>query len=81
MIAWLKCAAKNREPVCLRTQCILSTTSPSTSTSTAVLDLEKLRLPSLDAHSDSVAAHKPWTYVGAIGSPKEVNFVLFRILL
>ncbi|KDP39610.1 hypothetical protein JCGZ_02630 [Jatropha curcas] len=62
-------SAKSREPVCFRAQCILSTTSPSTST--AVLDLEKLRLPSFEAHPDSLVANSPWTYVGSIGPPKE----------
>lgn len=60
-----------RDPICFRAQCILSSTS---STSTAVLDLEKLRLPSFEAHSDSVAANSPWTYLGAIGPRKEETF-------
>ncbi|KAJ9179832.1 hypothetical protein P3X46_008150 [Hevea brasiliensis] len=62
---------RNRESICFRAQCILSTTSR---TSSAVLDLEKLRLPSFESHSDSVAANCPWTYVGAIGPPKEATF-------
>ncbi|XP_065853347.1 RNA polymerase sigma factor sigB [Euphorbia lathyris] len=64
--------AKSRDPVYFRAQCILSTTSPSTSTT--VLDLERLRLPSFEAHSDSVTAKSPWTYVGAIDPPKEATF-------
>ncbi|KAL5767718.1 hypothetical protein ACOSP7_014314 [Xanthoceras sorbifolium] len=65
--------SKNKEPLCFRTHCILSTTSPSTSTATAaVLDVEKLRLPSLEDHSNSVAANRPWTYIGAVG-PAEAN--------
>ncbi|WCJ27682.1 RNA polymerase sigma factor sigB [Euphorbia peplus] len=63
---------KCRDPVYFRAQCILSTTSPSTSTT--VLDLERLRFPSFEAHSDSVTAKSPWTYVGAIGPPKEATF-------
>ncbi|CAI0433370.1 unnamed protein product [Linum tenue] len=46
-----------------RAQCALSTT---TSPSTAVLELEKLRLSSLEPHSNSVAANKTWTYTGAV---------------
>ncbi|KAJ4850045.1 hypothetical protein Tsubulata_044626 [Turnera subulata] len=52
-------------------QCSLSTASPSTSTSTAVLDPEKLRLPWIESHS--VAASRSWTYTGTIGPPKEVG--------
>lgn len=67
-------AAKNREPVCFRAQCVLSTTTTSTATTT-VLDVEKLRLPSLEVHSNSVAANRPWTYIGAVGPPTEVKLV------
>nr|QKY65004.1 plastidic RNA polymerase sigma-subunit 2 [Passiflora contracta] len=66
--------SKNREPVWLRTQCSLSTTSPSTLSSTNVLDPENLRLPSIGSHTDSVAANRPWTYTGAIGPPKQPAF-------
>ncbi|CAK9144807.1 unnamed protein product [Ilex paraguariensis] len=53
--------SRNRDPTYLRTQCILSTASPPTSTATAtLLDVEKLQLPSLEAHSNSVAANRPW---------------------
>uniref|UniRef100_A0A6N2NLZ1 Uncharacterized protein n=1 Tax=Salix viminalis TaxID=40686 RepID=A0A6N2NLZ1_SALVM len=54
--------SKNREPYCFLAQCVLSSASPATST--VVLDLEKLRLPSLEPHSDSIAANRPWTYIG-----------------
>lgn len=50
--------------------------STSASTSTAVLDLEKLHLPSLEAHSNSAATNRPWTYIGAIGPPAEVKIYL-----
>lgn len=67
--------SKNREAIYFRVQCALSTTSPPLSTSTtAVLDIEKLRLPSLESHSNSVAAHRPWTYIGVVGPPTEANF-------
>uniref|UniRef100_A0A5B6ZYY3 RNA polymerase sigma factor n=1 Tax=Davidia involucrata TaxID=16924 RepID=A0A5B6ZYY3_DAVIN len=68
-------SSKSREPVYFRTQCILSTASPSTSAATTtVLDLEKLQLPSLESHSNSVAVGRPWTYIGAVGPPMEANF-------
>jgi len=55
----------------------LSSASPST----AVLDLEKLRLPSLEPHSDSISANRPWTYIGGIGPQKKVSLALSGILL
>lgn len=66
--------SKSKEPICFRTHCVLSTTSPSTSTAmTTVLDVEKLRLPSLEAHSNAVAANRQWTYFGAVGPSTEEN--------
>ncbi|KAJ8763220.1 hypothetical protein K2173_025605 [Erythroxylum novogranatense] len=67
--------AKFRELTIIRPECVLSTATPaiSTSTSTTVLDLEKLRLPSSEAHSNSFATDKPWKYVGAVVPPKEVT--------
>lgn len=74
VIDWLKSAAKNREAIYFRVQCALSTTSPPPSTSaTAVLEIAKLQLPSLESHSNSVAARRPWTYIGAMGPPTEVR--------
>lgn len=74
-------SAKPRDSLSSWPQCILSTSSPSTSMgTTTVLDLEKLRLPSLDANSDSVTANRPWTYTGAIGPPSKVR-ILFGILI
>ncbi|KAA8515748.1 hypothetical protein F0562_018641 [Nyssa sinensis] len=68
-------SSKSREPIYFRTQCILSTASPSTSAAaTTVLDMEKLQLPSLEAHSNSVATGRPWTYIGAVGPPMEANY-------
>lgn len=40
-----------------------------------MLDVEKLRLPSLEAHSNAVAANRQWTYFGAVGPPTEVRLV------
>ncbi|KAG5556485.1 hypothetical protein RHGRI_006928 [Rhododendron griersonianum] len=57
-----------------RMPCILSQTSPHTSTATTVLDMEKLQLTSLEAHSNLAAADIPCTCVGAIGSPTETTF-------
>ncbi|OMP03365.1 RNA polymerase sigma-70 [Corchorus capsularis] len=66
--------SKHKESICFRTQCVLSTSSPSTSTATtAVLDLEKLRLPSFEAQPNSVVADRPW-YRGATGPPSEASF-------
>lgn len=54
---------------------MLSTTAPpASSATTTVLDMDKLRLPSLEDHSNSVAAHKPWTYIGSAGPSIEANF-------
>uniref|UniRef100_A0A2P2LPG8 RNA polymerase sigma factor sigB isoform X2 n=1 Tax=Rhizophora mucronata TaxID=61149 RepID=A0A2P2LPG8_RHIMU len=68
---------KNRELVFFRPQCVLSTspatTSMTTTTAKPVLDLEKLRLPSLEPYSDSGARSRPWTYIGSIGPPKEAT--------
>ncbi|KAH7525210.1 hypothetical protein FEM48_Zijuj06G0200800 [Ziziphus jujuba var. spinosa] len=65
---------KPRDSISSWPHCILSTSSPSTSmATTTVLNLEKLRLPSLDANSDSVTANRPWTYTGAIGPPAKAN--------
>ncbi|KAM0981456.1 hypothetical protein TB1_013790 [Malus domestica] len=67
--------AKTRDPLCFRAQYILSTTPRSTSTATTtVLDMEKLRLPSLEFNSDSLASSRPWTCTGAIDPPTEANF-------
>lgn len=63
-------AAKHKDAIYFRPHCILSTESTST---TAVLDVEKLRLPSFETHSNSVPADRPLTYVGATGPPTEVS--------
>ncbi|KAK4270031.1 hypothetical protein QN277_023119 [Acacia crassicarpa] len=69
--------AKNRETLCFQAHCLLSATSPSTSSSngsTAVLSLEKLALATLDGNSDSVTTNRPWTYIGTTGPPTEASF-------
>ncbi|XP_052171424.1 RNA polymerase sigma factor sigB [Diospyros lotus] len=67
--------SKNSQSVYFRTQCILSTTSAPTSTATTtVLDMEKLRIMSMEAHSNQATADRPWTYIGAFGPPTEANF-------
>ncbi|KAK3007480.1 hypothetical protein RJ639_013579 [Escallonia herrerae] len=55
-------AAKNRESIYFPTHCLLSTTSPPTPTATTtVLDLEKLQLPCLESRSSSVASNRSWS--------------------
>ncbi|PPS14119.1 hypothetical protein GOBAR_AA06452 [Gossypium barbadense] len=66
--------AKHKESICFRSQCVLSTTSSTSTATTAVLDVEKLRLPSFEAHSNSVVTDRPWTYTGATGPPSEASF-------
>lgn len=53
-------AAKSREAINFRTQCILSVTSVSTATTSAVLELEKLQLPPLETFPNSAAADRSW---------------------
>lgn len=62
--------SKGRDPVYIRTQCILSTASPVASAST-VIDIEKLQLPSLEANSNSTTdgswkPHDPSTTMTAV---------------
>ncbi|XP_077234760.1 RNApolymerase sigma subunit 2 [Tasmannia lanceolata] len=58
---------KIREPVCFRGHCVSLST-------TVVVDVEKLQIPSLEAHSSSVAAVRPLTYIGAIGPPAKTKY-------
>lgn len=54
-------AAKSREAINFRTQCILSLTSAPTVTATStVLEFEKLQLSPLEAISNSVTADRSW---------------------
>ncbi|OVA12049.1 RNA polymerase sigma-70 [Macleaya cordata] len=62
---------KTRQPVCFRAQCLLTTTMAMTST---VVDMEKLQLPSLEAHLHSVATDRSLAYIGSIGPPTKANF-------
>ncbi|OWM91525.1 RNA polymerase sigma factor sigB isoform X1 [Punica granatum] len=62
---------RNREHTHFHAQCALSTSS--TGSSTVVLDMEKLRLPSLEVNSDPFASNRAWTYTGAVGLPPEAN--------
>ncbi|KAI3717270.1 hypothetical protein L1987_68780 [Smallanthus sonchifolius] len=52
---------KCRGPIFLLTRCVLSTTAPPVSTESTVLNLEKLQLSSLEVHSNSGAADRPWS--------------------
>ncbi|KAK4593720.1 hypothetical protein RGQ29_017717 [Quercus rubra] len=68
-------STKTREPIFSGAKCILSTAAPSTSTgTTTLLNMEKLRLPTLETNSDSVTENRPWTYTGATRPPTEVKF-------
>ncbi|KAJ0970969.1 hypothetical protein J5N97_018928 [Dioscorea zingiberensis] len=58
---------KSRDHISIRKNCVLSSM-------TAVVDVEKLQIPSLETHSTSLAAVRPLTYVGAIGPPPKRNF-------
>lgn len=59
---------KSKDHVCVRKNCILSSM-------TAVVDVDKLQIPSLETHSTSLTAVRPLTYVGAIGPPPKVIFI------
>ncbi|KAE8725215.1 RNA polymerase sigma factor sigB [Hibiscus syriacus] len=66
--------SKHKESAGFRAQCIVSTTSSTSTATTTVLDVQKLRLPSFEAHSNSVVTDRPWTYTGATGPPSEASF-------
>lgn len=62
-------AAKIRDPHSLRTQCILSATSPPTSTGTATtFNVDRLKLPPFDTNNDSFSAERLRSYLGAVES-------------
>lgn len=62
-------AAKVRDPHSLRTQCILSAASPSTSTGTATtFNVDRLKLPPFDTNTDSVSVERLRSYLGAVES-------------
>ncbi|KAK8633219.1 hypothetical protein V6N13_014067 [Hibiscus sabdariffa] len=65
--------SKHKESICFRAQCVLSTTSSTSTATTTVLDVQKLRLPSFEAHSNSIVTDRPWTYKGATGPPSEAS--------
>ncbi|RWR84361.1 hypothetical protein CKAN_01316900 [Cinnamomum micranthum f. kanehirae] len=58
---------KTKEPICFRGYCVSSST-------TSLIDVEKLRLPSIDDHSTSVAAVRSLTYTGALAPPVKTSF-------
>ncbi|GMI65644.1 RNApolymerase sigma subunit 2, SIGMA FACTOR 1, SIGMA FACTOR 2, SIGMA FACTOR B [Hibiscus trionum] len=66
--------SKHKESICFRAQCVASTTSSTSTATTAVLDVQKLRLPSFEPHSNSVVTDRPWTYTGSTGPPSEASF-------
>ncbi|CAK9328529.1 unnamed protein product [Citrullus colocynthis] len=60
---------KVRDPHSLRTQCILSAASPSTSTGTATtFNVDRLKLPPFDTNTDSVSVERLRSYLGAVES-------------
>ncbi|KAI8545657.1 hypothetical protein RHMOL_Rhmol07G0056600 [Rhododendron molle] len=71
----VKIAVKCKESILIRSQGVLSTASPPTSTATArTIDVEKLLLLYLEDKPNPTAADRPWTYVGTVGPPTEANF-------
>nr|AKC88669.1 sigma factor [Pelargonium exstipulatum] len=67
--------SKIRGPVYFRTRCVLSTISAPTSTAiSTLLDMEKLQISTLEAHSNPVSAQSRWTHMEAIGPPTEASF-------
>lgn len=81
VIYFVNSTVKNRELIHFQLQCVLSTTSspPAPTAKTTLLDIDKLRLHSLEAHSNSVPAFRPLTYIGTVGPSAEVRIYLFRI--
>nr|AKC88666.1 sigma factor [Pelargonium cotyledonis] len=68
-------SSKIRGPVYFRTRCVLSTISAPTSMATAtLLDMEKLQISTLEAHSNPVSSQSRWTHMEAIGPPTEASF-------
>ncbi|KAK1262661.1 RNA polymerase sigma factor sigB [Acorus gramineus] len=63
---WIDPPWKTRDPICLRMHCVLFPTA-------AVVDVDKLHIPSLEEHSSTLAANRPWTYVGVIGPPEKTS--------
>nr|AKC88652.1 sigma factor [Erodium gruinum] len=64
--------SKIRGPIHFQARCVLSTMSAPTSTST-VLEAEKLQISSLEAHSNSVSAKSPWTHMESIDPSTKAN--------
>ncbi|XP_020244309.1 RNA polymerase sigma factor sigB isoform X2 [Asparagus officinalis] len=61
------CRLKPRGPVYVRNQCV-------SSLMTAVIELDKTYVPTLDAHTNSSAVTRPLSYVGAIGPPSKTDY-------
>nr|AKC88678.1 sigma factor [Pelargonium x hortorum] len=66
--------SKIRGPVYFQTRCVLYTISAPTSSTSTLLDMEKLQISSLEAHSNPVSAQRRWTHMEAIGPPMEASF-------
>lgn len=65
---------RNRDYVCFRAQCAVSTSPPPPTTSeAAVFDIEKLRLPYVEANSNSLPTRGLLTYLSPVNSPNEAK--------
>ncbi|KAF3795927.1 RNA polymerase sigma factor [Nymphaea thermarum] len=58
---------KTREAVCFRGQCMSSSTA-------AVIDVQKLQIPTLDPHATSLQTIGSLPYIGAVGPPGKIGF-------
>ncbi|XP_021850551.1 RNA polymerase sigma factor sigB [Spinacia oleracea] len=66
---------RNRDLVCFRPQCAVSTPPPPTAAAeTSIFDVEKLRLPYVESNSNSLSAFAQSTFLSTLGSPAEVKF-------
>lgn len=66
---------RNRDLVCFRPQCAVSTPPPPTAAAeTAIFDVEKLRLPYVESNSNSLSAYAQTAFLSNLGSPAEAKF-------
>lgn len=72
-------AAKCREPIFFPTRCVLSTTAPPVSTESTVLNLEKLKLSSLEVHSNSTATDRHWSSSSSSSSTGVLDIENFQL--
>ncbi|XP_021759955.1 RNA polymerase sigma factor sigB-like [Chenopodium quinoa] len=66
---------RNRDSVCFRTQCAVSTPpAPTAAAETAVFDVEKLRLSYVESNSNSLSAYAHANFSSTLGSPAEAKY-------